>query len=82
MLHSRFGVRSLRLFGSVAREEQRETSDVDVCVEMKPNLFLRVELKKYLEEHLGCRVDLFRIHKNWNYFLKKQIEKDGIFVLS
>lgn len=82
VLRTRFGVRSLCLFGSVAREEQKETSDVDVCVEMKPNLFLRIELKRYLEEQLGCPVDVIRMHNNMNDFLKKQIEKDGIFVLS
>ncbi len=82
VLHARFGVSSLRLFGSVAREEQKETSDVDVCVEMRPNLFLRIELKKYLEEQLGCPVDVVRMHSNMNDFLKKQIEKDGIYVFS
>lgn len=82
ILHTRFGVSTLRLFGSVAREEQRETSDVDICVDMKPNLFLRIELKKYLEEQLGCPVDVVRMHANMNDFLKKQIEKDGIFVFS
>lgn len=33
-LKERFGVRSFRIFGSVARNEQSEGSDVDVCVEM------------------------------------------------
>lgn len=82
VLRTHFGVSSLRLFGSVAREEQQETSDVDVCVEMKPDLFLHVELKRYLEEKLGCPVDVIRMHRNMNDFLKRQIEKDGIFVLS
>lgn len=82
ILRSHFGVSSLRLFGSIARDEQKEDSDIDVCVEMKPNLFLHVELKKYLEEQLGCPVDVIRMHSNMNDFLKQQIEKDGIFVLS
>lgn len=82
VLHSRFGVSSLRLFGSVARNEQKESSDVDVCVEMKPNLFLRMELKEYLEKQLGCAVDVIRMHSNMDSFLKQQIEKDGIFVFS
>ena len=34
-LRSKFGIRSLCLFGSVSREEQKEGSDVDVCVEME-----------------------------------------------
>ena len=38
-LRTEFGIRSLRLFGSVSREEQREGSDVDICVEMEPKLY-------------------------------------------
>jgi predicted nucleotidyltransferase len=38
-LSEHYGVSSMLLFGSVARNEQKEDSDVDVCVEMKPNLF-------------------------------------------
>lgn len=48
-LQRRFGVSSLRLFGSVARGEQQPNSDVDVCVEMAPKLYLLVELGMYLE---------------------------------
>lgn len=80
VLRTYFGVTSLRIFGSVARNEQREDSDVDVCVDMKPNLFLHVELKRFLEEQFGCPVDVIRLHKNINGFLKRQIEKDGILV--
>ena len=60
VLRQRFGIRSLCLFGSMARNEQREESDVDVCVEMPPKLFLLVELGMYLEELLGCHVDVVR----------------------
>ena len=42
---SQFGVTSLRLFGSFARNQQRESSDVDVCVEMPPDLFQMIGLK-------------------------------------
>ena len=82
VLRSRFGVSSLRLFGSVARNEQKEGSDVDVCVEMKPNLLRHVALKRYLEEQLGCPVDVVRLHRNMNELLKKQIERDGVYVFS
>ena len=47
---------------------------------MKPNLLLHVELKKFLEEQFGCPVDVVRLHKNMNDFLRRQIEKDGILV--
>lgn len=76
-----YDVRSLRLFGSVARNEQKETSDVDVFVDMDPDLFLLIGLKEYLENLLGCDVDIVRKHRNNNEFLLKQIEKDGIDII-
>ena len=77
-----YGVRSLRLFGSVARNEQHESSDVDVFVDMEPNLFQMIGLKDFLEELLGCNVDLIRKHQNNNAFLINQIEKDGVDIIS
>ena len=44
-----FGVRSLCLFGSVSRNKQKEDSDVDICVEMKPKALLVVRLKRYFD---------------------------------
>ena len=41
-LKKNFGVKSLRLFGSVSRNEQKEGSDVDICVDMEPKMFLVV----------------------------------------
>lgn len=80
-LRQRFGVRSLRFFGSVARDEQTEASDVDVCVEMEPKLYLFVELSLFLEELMGCHVNVIRKHRNMNVFLKGEIERDGIQVI-
>ena len=55
-----YGVRSLMVFGSVARDEARTDSDVDLLVEFsRPiGLFRFIELKEYLESILGCKVDL------------------------
>lgn len=78
---SQFEVRSLRLFGSLARNQQRESSDVDVCVEMPPDMFQLVGLKQYLENLLGCAVDVIRIHRNMDTFLMNQIAKDGIYII-
>ena len=79
-LKERFGVRSFRIFGSVARNEQSEGSDVDVCVEMAPDVYLLVALKQFLEQLLGCSVDVVRMHRNMNKLLLNQIERDGIYV--
>lgn len=54
------GVKSLALFGSVARDEAQPESDVDILVEFdRPvGLFGLVELQDYLENLLDCNVDL------------------------
>lgn len=77
---SKYGVRSMHIFGSVARGEQSESSDVDVCVDMKPNLLKRSGLKQYLEQILGCNVDVLRMHPNMDRLLKNQIDHDRILV--
>ena len=79
-LKESFGVRSFRVFGSVARGEHRDDSDIDVCVEMAPDIYLLVALKQFLEDLLGCSVDVIRMHRNMNSLLQKQIEKEGIYV--
>ncbi len=80
-LKNRFGIRSLRLFGSVARNEHQEGSDVDVCVEMAPNLYQLISLKQGLEALLGCTVDVVRMNRNMSPFLKREIERDGIYII-
>ena len=82
VIKSQFGVTSLRLFGSVARDEQTMTSDVDVCIVMKPNMIQRIQLKHFLENLLGCSVDIIREHKNMNETLKREIERDGIEIFT
>ena len=80
VLKQQFGIRSMCIFGSVARDEHRSDSDVDVCVEMEPDMYLLVGLKQFLEKLLGCSVDVVRMHRNMNKLLLKQIEKDGVYV--
>ncbi|MDY6786062.1 MAG: nucleotidyltransferase family protein [Cyanobacteriota bacterium] len=55
-----FAVKTLWLFGSVARDEAHAESDVDLLVEFeKPvGLLTFIRLKQYLEESLSCSVDL------------------------
>jgi uncharacterized protein len=53
------GVKSLELFGSVARDEVNIDSDIDFLVEFnRPMGFQFFEIQDYLEEILGCPVDL------------------------
>lgn len=80
-LRTAFGIKTLRLFGSVSRGEHTSASDVDVCVEMEPKVLLLVRLKRFLENLLQCSVDVVRIHKHMNPFLLKEIEHDGIYLI-
>ena len=80
-LKTLFGVKSLRIFGSVSRNEQNDGSDIDVCVDMEPKIYMMVRLKSFLEDLLQCSVDVVRIHKHMNPFLLEEINKDGIYVI-
>jgi predicted nucleotidyltransferase len=59
-LTKEFGVKSLLLFGSVARNESTPTSDVDLLVEFSRPVgyFGLFALQDYLEKLLDCSVDL------------------------
>ncbi|MDD3112745.1 MAG: nucleotidyltransferase family protein [Methanofollis liminatans] len=59
-LRERYHVERIALFGSYARDEQREGSDVDLLVSFGPDadLFDFVGLSQYLEERLGVKVDV------------------------
>lgn len=54
-----FGVKELGVFGSVARDEQTEKSDVDVLVELEKETFdSYMGLLFFLEDLFGQKVDL------------------------
>jgi hypothetical protein len=59
-LTQRYHLKSLSIFGSVARDEARPESDVDILVEFTEpvGLFEFVDLRYRLEDLLGKRVDL------------------------
>ncbi len=59
-LEERYPIASLSVFGSVARDEAGQDSDIDLLVEFAHpvGLFEFIELQQRLEAILGCRVDL------------------------
>ncbi len=58
-LRKLFGIKEIGIFGSYAREEQTELSDVDILVEFEREIGWEiVDLKDYLEKLLGVKVDL------------------------
>ena len=77
-LQSEFGVKGMSIFGSTARGDNRDNSDVDILVEMPPKIFLMSALKQYLEKILNSSVDLVRRHAHLSRHFLNQIQKDGI----
>ncbi len=61
-LEEKYQVKSIGIFGSVVRGEQKKTSDVDILVDFHevPDLLEFVALERRLEEILGIKVDLVR----------------------
>ncbi len=56
---ARYGVRRIGLFGSYARDEQTQESDIDILVEFdEVTIKEYLDLKEFLEMLLGRRVDL------------------------
>ena len=75
----RYGISRIGIFGSVARGEQQEGSDVDVYVELSsPDLFSLVHIKDELQQLFGCPVDVVRLRDNMNELLKRSIIEEGI----
>ncbi|WP_418640778.1 nucleotidyltransferase family protein [Sulfurimonas sp. ST-27] len=72
-ISSKYNVDSLFIFGSYARQEQGEESDIDILVDFKkiPDLLAFIELEEFLSEKLQTQVDLVPKRK-----LKKQLRKD------
>ena len=76
-----YHLRALGYFGSYARDEAGEDSDVDIVFDTDvPNLFRAVMMKQDLEELLGRRVDVLQLRGLTNSRLKARVEKEAVYV--
>jgi hypothetical protein len=75
-----YGIIRIGIFGSVARNEAGDDSDIDIVVEMTPDLFKRAGLKSELATLLGREVDVVRYRPQMNERLKKRIENEALYV--
>lgn len=76
-----FKVKTIGVFGSYARGEIYEGSDIDIVVELeKPDLFFLIGVKQAVEEAFDRKVDVVRLREKMNKTLKKRIEQDVIYV--
>jgi predicted nucleotidyltransferase len=76
-----YGIERMGIFGSVARGEQEEDSDIDIYYE-GPSMGLKslVRLPRELEDVLGAPVDVIRRHRNLQPAFLHRIEKEIIYV--
>jgi len=76
----KYSVEKIGLFGSYAREEATEESDIDIFVTMKPKMLDMIALKQQIEEDLEKKVDVIREHKYMKPLLFRMIQKDIFYV--
>ncbi|MHA1239011.1 MAG: nucleotidyltransferase family protein [Candidatus Odinarchaeia archaeon] len=76
------GVKKIKIFGSYARGEQRDTSDLDVIVEFekRKSLLELVGIEQELEDALGIKVDLLT-RASISPYLIERIEKEAKVIL-
>lgn len=80
-LRNLYGVGRIGLFGSYARGEADDESDIDIVVELeKPDLFYLIGIKQFFEESLGQRVDVVRVRERMNESLRLRIQRDAVYV--
>ena len=78
---SRYGIERIGLFGSVARNEATQSSDIDVCIQTKtPDMFMLVHLRDELINLFEAPVDLVRMRDAMNPYLQKRIDREAIYV--
>ena len=79
-LKSRYPIHHFELFGSVARNANSDNSDIDLLVDVDPDIGLAiVDLSEELEQLLGASVDLITT-RGINPRLRKRIEQELIHV--
>jgi predicted nucleotidyltransferase len=76
----KYGVTKLGLFGSFARNEATEESDVDVCVEMPPNFFSVEAVREELESSCRRTVDIVRFREELRELFKERLRRDTVYV--
>lgn len=78
---NRYGIKRIGVFGSVARGEQNDDSDIDICYEGRALSLLTMDLlQSELENLLGSKVDTVRVRENMNPVLRERIRKEGMYV--
>jgi uncharacterized protein len=73
----KYGAENIRIFGSVARREENNNSDIDFLVDIpeKTNLLNRIALMQELEDFLGRKVEVVTVKNLRDYFRDKILQE-------
>lgn len=79
--NKKYGILSLGIFGSAARDEMRSNSNIDIVIETEePDPFKLVHIKDDLEELLKTEIDIIRVRKKMNSVLKDRIAEEAVYL--
>lgn len=81
LFKDQYDVEEIGLFGSYARDEAAEDSDIDIFVKMQPKLLNMVAIKQFIENDLHKKVDIVRLRDRMNPYLKQRILKDAVYAV-
>ncbi len=75
----KYGIEEIGIFGSYAKNQANEESDIDVYVRLKhSNIFLLSRIRIEIENLLGIKTDIVQLREKMNNYLKKHIEMESI----
>jgi len=77
----KYFIDKMGIFGSIARNEITENSDIDIVVTMKkPNLLNLSSIREEIKEHFKTDVDIVALWDKMNPRLYNRIQKESIYV--
>lgn len=81
ILESKYKVKTIGVFGSFVRGEQKNKSDIDILVEFKESvdIFEFMDLEEYLQDLLGRKVDLVS-KKALKPYIGKRILEEVVYI--
>ena len=80
-LTDKYGITKLGLFGSFARGEATDESDVDLCFDtVRTEPFVATHLKEEFENILHRSVDIVQPHRFMRALFLKRLEQEVIYV--
>ena len=82
ILKEKYGIKKFAIFGSIARGDYDNNSDIDIVIIEADNslgYFKLLEAKYFLEKELNRNIDI-GFYKSMKTFIKNRIKKDLIYV--